>query len=645
MSAGTNPLLRMSTLSRLDARPDRRHGWRFAVGRGWAVALLVALLAGAALHAARAAECSARLSSDANNAPALILQGLNLRNAGKLDAAEAKWRQALALDPQNDVIRHYLRQLGRTVTNTVSHWPEGAAGKLPVPAAGEPVSGGQIVGESIAEAQTRVWARAMSEARNARKGAERTQRSPAMSEKRERVERKLDEIKLGMMTFHGVPLSHVLTTVSSQAKERDPDGRGVDLILKLPARADPKSEQMTTGLHAADITPTVRVPQSELGLTLRQMLDYLTQGTHPPVKYTVQDYGVMFSSREPGEQPPLHTRTFKVNSAIFAERLKGLATSAAGNSAALSGLEPQDVLVMQLRAHLAALGAPLDPPKSVHFNDRHGMLMVRAALPDFDVVEQAVQSLNMGAPPTRPQVRLDVQVLELTEEAAQRLNLSGSLAAHASGQAQDTAASIGPGASAATQSGTLKQPLAERMLKTLRAEAGVSVLAMPQVITLSERQAQVKTVEVRTIVTALAPPPKDGAGTERQPITEPFELGPVVDVVPFIQLGDTSIHLTAIGTVKEFVGYDPSAAPEPAPLFRHRQVLASAPVPDGETLFLCGGASTVSGPSIATPAPPQSEFVAQAEAAPRKLLLVFVTPTEVDATGKRVRNKVGELGW
>lgn len=196
------------------------------------------------------------------------------------------------------------------------------------------------------------------------------------------------------------------------------------------------------------------------------------------------------------------------------------------------------------------------------------------------------------------------------------------------------------------------------------------MLSSPKVTTLSGRQAQIKTVEVRSIVTDLdwssngAALDANGKPAPRgMPISEPFELGPVLDVVPSVGADGYSIALTVIASIKEFVGYDLSVQremteeearkrfgaggpqakvaaipsdPHPLPIFRVRQVVSSAVVWDGQTLVLEGGAATYETPGKSKL--PAGIAAPPAAASPRKRLLIFVTPTLIDPAGNRVHS-------
>lgn len=194
-------------------------------------------------------------------------------------------------------------------------------------------------------------------------------------------------------------------------------------------------------------------------LTLRQALDVICNaatvkmpdGRIAGLKFTVEEYAIVFSPKLP-EQAAMFSRVFKVDPETF---LKGLRTVAfdenqlkPGTRAALdqalrekawtnapAGIKQLTTggpsltngvfsavntnLTAELNhlvrlyftdagvANLAATDAGPDATQ-VFFNDRNGLLLVRASLQDLDIIQQAVELLN--AKPQR--VKFDVTAFE-----------------------------------------------------------------------------------------------------------------------------------------------------------------------------------------------------------------------------------------
>jgi general secretion pathway protein D len=231
----------------------------------------------------------------------------------------------------------------------------------------------------------------------------------------------------------------------------------------------------------------------------------------------------------------------------------------------------------------------------------------------------------------------------------------------------------------ATYTGILTDPQFRVVIRALEQRQGVDLLSAPKVTTLSARQAQIKVVDVRSIVTdldlsqtaggggttALGGVSGGGVGSVIQPISEQIELGPVLDIVPYVSADGYTVQMTIIPTIKEFIGYDTDTARlfqaqaqsvggggiggtapltqiTPLPIFRLRQVVTSAIVWDGQTVVL-GGLISENVTKTKDKVPILGDlplagrlFRSESSNTKKKNLLIFVTPTIIDPAGNRV---------
>lgn len=269
----------------------------------------------------------------------------------------------------------------------------------------------------------------------------------------------------------------------------------------------------------------------------------------------------------------------------------------------------------------ARLGVELNPPKIIFFNDRAGELLVRATLQDLDTIETALQVINKAA----QQVNIKAMMVELSPREARALQ-----------------AEFWPD-SGTNQLGILTKAKFRAVRQALQKRAGSDVVSLPEVTTESGRQAQVQSVELRTVVNGMSNSVTNGVtNTAYQTATIPF--GPVLDVIPYVAADGVSIQLTLIPTITEFLGYDdPKDFTDklppgerlngqlPLPRMRVRQITTSAVVLDGQTIVLANFSDV-----IATRRPDGSETKEPNPAQNAKQLIVFITPTIVDPAGNRV---------
>jgi type II secretory pathway component GspD/PulD (secretin) len=175
-------------------------------------------------------------------------------------------------------------------------------------------------------------------------------------------------------------------------------------------------------------------------------------------------------------------------------------------------------------------------------------------------------------------------------------------------------------------------------LKGLKSQKDTDLLSESSVVTLSDRRTQIQVVNSQNVVTQVTNGVK-----EPMLITENVSCGPVLDVLATFGSESSEIQLQTVVTLNEFLGYDdpgkemvevlvggkPTRVKPPLPHFRIRNLVTNVAVLDGQTLVL--GKPHISetvNKKIVKP-------VAKTEAA-RKDLVVFITPTLIDAAGNPV---------
>jgi type II secretory pathway component GspD/PulD (secretin)/tetratricopeptide (TPR) repeat protein len=404
----------------------------------------------------------------------------------------------------------------------------------------------------------------------------------------------------------------------------------------------------------------------------------------------------------------------------------GAAAGAAGAGAAQPGggginflttVTPSEIVIPVVRSFFATAGVSLvEPGKAVFYNDRLGILMVRATLSDLDTIEKAMQILNMSP----PQMTIRAKFMEVNQDDNRALGFdwylgnvgSGSIVGQGgtaptlAGQptvvGNRTVGGPFPNASIptppaltdelvtsglrnsapalATVTGILTDPQFRVVVRALEQRGASDLLSAPEVTTMSGRQAQIKVVDIQYIVTELDTDQTaagqtatvvggaaggGGVGSLIVPIAEPFELGPVLDVVPYVNADGYTIQMTLLPTLKEFLGYDdpgafvaqvqgasaggasPNALTEPTPLpkFRLRQVATTAMVWDGQTIVL-GGLISEKVQKQKDKIPVLGDlpffgrfFRSESNTSSKKNLVIFVTPRLIDPAGNPLHSE------
>lgn len=308
----------------------------------------------------------------------------------------------------------------------------------------------------------------------------------------------------------------------------------------------------------------------------------------------------------------LYTRIYKVSAGAVAQATGNLGPVTVTNTLA------------NFREFFARAGVDLQPPKTMFFQDREGVLAVRASLADLDKVEQAVQALDL--PP--PQLHIRAKFVEVPAERCPEV--FSIMTSHTN--------------SDATITGILTESQAGGIFAKLESMPGVELRHVASVTTLSGRQTQIQMVDSLTVVTNVVSLVTNGVATN---IFQTFQMGvgPTLDLVPDVSADGYTILMKLIPTVKEFLGYDepnsltstsvmPAVRLVPLPRFREKQAVVSAIVWDGQTVVIGDLKSEV----IAQQ--PDGSRKRQPDATPqKKRLLIFVTTTLVDPAGNRIHTE------
>jgi general secretion pathway protein D len=446
------------------------------------------------------------------------------------------------------------------------------------------------------------------------------------SKGRQAIVAKLDQIRMDSVKFDNVPLSAVISDLNDEAKKRDPYKRGLNFIINPNAEsvapAGTQAIDPATGLPAAAAAPAEIVDVGGIAIKLMppltdvrlaDVLNAIVRVADKPLKYTIEDYAVVFSAKGP-EAIPFYTRVFKVDPNTFYQGLQsvgafvfgevtqnqggggfGGATGGGGGgqqqgnqisgsivsrvSAAPGGVtggrnggggggtggaggaggglkfltttNNMEEVQNAARNFFTTLGVTLtEPGKGLAWNDRAGELIVRGTLQDLETIEAAIQTLNRAP----PQVNVKAKFVEVSQEDSKALGfdwflgnvMMGNNKIAASGGTQPSfngapsfanPSGVFPGSlaggttlapSATDQiltsglrnsspalfslTGILTDPQFRVVIRALDQRSGADILASPEVTIISGRQAQMKAVEVKTVITSFQFGQQTGGG-------------------------------------------------------------------------------------------------------------------------------------
>ncbi len=135
----------------------------------------------------------------------------------------------------------------------------------------------------------------------------------ANSKERRNIMGKLESIRMDSVSFDALPLSEVVRVLVEEIRKRDPEKRGVNFLINPNPPAAPvvpgaaAGIDPVTGLAVPPAQPpaeildindiTIKINPALTNVRLVDALDAIVRVADHPIKYTVTDYGVVFSLR------------------------------------------------------------------------------------------------------------------------------------------------------------------------------------------------------------------------------------------------------------------------------------------------------------------------------------------------------------
>ena len=601
----------------------------------------------------------------------LVQDGKLLYEMRKFDEAEAKLKQATRQDPANRPAFYYLALISEAryseearkreisaknaIVDVEKAWnPPTTRERLPVP---NPFATTNLTHTSVGRSE---------------------------------IQHKLDIIKVEQVFFQALPLPEVLKYLDEQARKRDPDQKGINFMVNPNAEASASGGAGTIDPQTGQIVPApapepldmssvlVKIDPPLRNVSLSEVLQAITIVADHPLKYSIEDYAVVFSQKT-ADAAHLFTRFYKVNPNTFIQGLIGVYSLPFGNvstsggqggaggggggggaggaggtsifsvpaidvtgnggqysvggvgggggggggggiggvgggTRGLPGVINTNLTVRSqdlVRDFFTAAGLNLGPPNALFFNDRSGLLMVRATMQELDIVQQAIETLNE----TPAEITIEAKFAEISQIDSKALGFDWylgnvAMSGGALGLQGGTAPSyngaptvanpsgVFPGTfgtpsvapnfgsdqlltsglrnttgdqnsipTVGTLTGILTDPQFRMVVRALQQRGGVDLLSAPKVTTVSGRQAQIQVVDIQTIVTGLnttqtatAGGALGGTGGAVAPsqnyTTQPLPFGPSLDIIPYLSSDGYTIQMTLLPSFSEFIGYD-----------------------------------------------------------------------------------------
>jgi beta-lactamase regulating signal transducer with metallopeptidase domain len=314
-----------------------------------------------------------------------------------------------------------------------------------------------------------------------------------------------------------------------------------------------------------------------------------------------------------GADDPLAVRTYRVDQTAFKQNIEAIfGTNVPPGSPADESLPD---VQRRVRGFFRLCGVDFPvastnaspgqmATRALFYNDRTGILFVRASSNDLDTVEKAIQAAN--SQPGQIQIEARFIGIKLNDFPALDAKYGGLLSSNGSVLTESQTSSI---------------------LAAMRKQEGVDLLSAPRVTTLSGRGAQ---IEVGDPIYFFDPT----AGK-----TNSVSTGVACEILGFILPDDLTLRLSAKATVTDFLGYKKD---QPAPLLRVRSGSATLQrIGDGQSLVLVVETGNSSGSTNSIPVlgdlPVLGRlFRSKNSGAGDRNVIALVTPTMIDPAGQRI---------
>jgi hypothetical protein len=197
---------------------------------------------------------------------------------------------------------------------------------------------------------------------------------PDVSPGRAAIIKKLETIRLDSVRFEGLPLGEVVVVLRDEAKKRDPEKKGINFMFNpnqptelapspVPVLGPDGTPLPVAPVEAVDINSiTINVNPPLDNVRLADVLDAVVKVADRPIKFTIEDYGVVFALRGP-ESPRPEANGFTFPGGSPSDFLHAVQRQFKADWASVADIPPEmaDVRIPKLRITRDSLGNAEEP--------------------------------------------------------------------------------------------------------------------------------------------------------------------------------------------------------------------------------------------------------------------------------------------
>lgn len=253
---------------------------------------------------------------------------------------------------------------------------------------------------------------------------------PSASRRSRRIQHLLDDIVIPEAAYQNEKLSNVTQDLRRLVSEHGPQTKGFEFRILSPTPPAPPSTPglpfftpdgnvIVSGKPPSEVpagnldlgeTTTIKFRSPLRSVSLRTLLDTIVGNADQPIGYIVNERGVVFIQNTLKTPQPTFTRVYEVDPARLAQSLTKVVPTRLHPPTEEGNTNVNHLLVAYF--HAAGI-SNLDSDNSgastqVFYNNRDGMIRVRATRQDLDTIQQAIDLLL----PNLQYVLLDITVVE-----------------------------------------------------------------------------------------------------------------------------------------------------------------------------------------------------------------------------------------
>lgn len=315
------------------------------------------------------------LEQKISNIRKLLEEGDNFIKTGQFSRAQGAYNKILRIDPYNKVALNRLEEIDKKEYIAAS-WRKDAfrQGAL------ADVSKAWNMKPKIQTDQNRVIETTVFEPSNVTK-----------------IYDKLETIKIPEFNFTEVDISEVVKFLQMQSKALDPEGEGINFVLK----SVPTTLGEEEGADATDEPITVTMDVRNLPII--KVLDFIKSLTE--LNYKVEEHAVfIFPANETSDVKVV--RSFSVPPTFFSTKVTSTKSSSA------IGADEVKIVGADVKAELEQKGVKFTAGTSAAYLPKTSKLVVRNTLEQISIIEQLVSEVSGDT----TQVLIEAKFIEFTED-------------------------------------------------------------------------------------------------------------------------------------------------------------------------------------------------------------------------------------